>query len=183
MYQKKRLMYQVLAAVAAGGLCFGGTAYAAEATGEAAEKAAETAPFDEYALDDIVVTAERIPTKKMDTPAEISVITAKDIEDNHYNDVTEAIKQVPGVSADKFTTFTNVTINGDDRILVLVDGRRMNDSLKMAAGNTTANLSMLPSTKNIERIEVVRGSGSSFRCSRRCNQYHHQKGVGKQNDY
>lgn len=163
MYQKKRLMYQVLAAVAAGGLCFGGTAYAAEATGEAAEKAAETASVEEYALDDIVVTAERIPTKKMDTPAVVNVVTAQDIEDNHYSDVTEAISHQDGVVIARQADGSDyVTINGEERVLILIDGRRVNSDQGGTWGRSNSSLSMLPTVKNIERIEVVRGGGSAL---------------------
>ena len=168
MYQKKRLMYQVMATITAGGLCFGGTAYAAEAAEEAAveQKAVQqpaTAAIDEYAIDDIVVTAERIPTKKMDTPAVVNVVTAQEIEDNHYNDVSEAISHQDGVSVEKRSDGTDeVTINGDQRVLVLIDGRRVNNDQGVSSGRASASLAMLPSVKNIERIEVVRGGGSAL---------------------
>ena len=165
MYQKKRLMYQVLAAVAAGGLCFGGTAYAAEATGETTEKVAETAPVDEYALDDIVVTAERIPTKKMDIPASVEVVTAETIENNHYNTVAEALSHINGISVQVSGESEDaVRINGDDRIVVLVDGIRMNQNQGNGgvSDNGSVSFKALPGAKNIERIEVVRGAGSAL---------------------
>ena len=50
-----------------------------------------------YTLDQVVVTANREPEKVIDSNADISVVTAKDIEANHYKSVADAVKQVPGV--------------------------------------------------------------------------------------
>ena len=40
---------------------------------------------------DVVVTAERMPSSRMSTPADVTVITAEQIEDNDYSDVAEAL--------------------------------------------------------------------------------------------
>ena len=71
---ENRLAKQVVAAVLLGGVCWGNTAFAATTAG---------ASLDEYTLDDVVVTAERIPTQKMDTPANVEVVTAQEIAANH----------------------------------------------------------------------------------------------------
>lgn len=142
-----------------------GEALAAEPEPAKEAKAAEAAQeqaADSYMLEDIVVTAERIPTKKMDTPANVSVITAEEIEDNHYADVTEALSHINGVVVSRQGSFDNVLLNGDERVVVLVDGRRMNNDQGFATGKQRTDLRMIPSLKNIERIEVIKGGGSTL---------------------
>lgn len=47
--------------------------------------------------DTVVVTATGFEQKIQDAPASISVITKQQIEDKAYRDVTDALKDVPGV--------------------------------------------------------------------------------------
>lgn len=71
-----------------------------------------------YTLDQVVVTANREPEKVIDSNADTSVVTAKDIEANHYKSVADAVKQVPGVviatrGSSSQTYFSDpITING-----------------------------------------------------------------------
>lgn len=125
--------------------------------------AAEDAAMEEFAIDEIVVTAERMPTKLMDTPANISVVTAEDIAANHYNNVPEALTHVNGVVVTNGASNADrtVRINGDERVVVLVDGRRINND-QGSMTRASVNLNMIPSMKNIARIEVVRGGGSAL---------------------
>ena len=120
---EKKLTMQVMAALLAGA-AMGTTAFAAEAENS---NAADTS-VDVYELEDTVVTAERMPTKKLETPANTAVITAKEIEDNHYQSVDEAIGHVNGVSIVRMGggEIQYVRINGDDRVIVMVDGQKVN---------------------------------------------------------
>lgn len=159
----RRLAGAVLMAAVFG--CATGNAYAAEAT-EATE-VAETADaskenIDEYSVSDVVVTAERIPTERMNTPANISVITSKDIEANHYADVAEALSQVNGVTISNQGSFDCITLNGDERVVVMIDGRRLNNDQGFAVGKQGVDLKMIPTLKNIDRIEVVKGGASAL---------------------
>ena len=85
-----------------------------------------------YTLDQVVVTANREPEKVIDSNADISVVTAKDIEANHYKSVADAVKQVPGVviatrGSSSQTYFSDpITINGSTNVVVMVDGMRVN---------------------------------------------------------
>lgn len=145
--------------------CAMGSVYAAEETTAAAEEKAAAAaeePIDEYTLSETVVTAERIPTERMNTPANISVITSKDIEANHYVDVVEALSQVNGVVASHQGGFDGVAINGDERVVVMVDGRRLNNDQILPSGKGRVDLKMIPTLKNIDRIEVVKGGSSAL---------------------
>ena len=46
----------------------------------------------------IFVTANRMENKLVDTPANVAVVTAEEIERRNYQDAIEAIKNVPGVN-------------------------------------------------------------------------------------
>lgn len=59
-------------------LVWGGTAFAQE-------------DLQEFALEDMVVTASRVPTQKVDTPADISVITKEEIADQNYASASDAL--------------------------------------------------------------------------------------------
>uniref|UniRef100_UPI0026EB64A1 TonB-dependent receptor plug domain-containing protein n=1 Tax=Phascolarctobacterium succinatutens TaxID=626940 RepID=UPI0026EB64A1 len=128
----------------------GGTAFAAE-------------DLQEFALDDMVITASRVPTQKVDTPADISVITKEEIADQNYANVSDALRAIPGVnvlgSGAKGSSMgqDKILLNGDERVLVLVDGRRMNLG---SSGNSSAD--WLPPVNAIERIEVLKGGGSAL---------------------
>lgn len=129
---------------------WGGTAFAAE-------------DLQEFALEDMVVTASRVPTQKVDTPADISVITKEEIADQNYASASDALRAIPGVnvlgSGAKGSSMgqDKILLNGDERVLVLVDGRRMNLG---SSGNSSAD--WLPPVNAIERIEVLKGGGSAL---------------------
>lgn len=156
---EKKLTMQVMAALLASA-AMGTTAFAAEAVhGESADVAA-----DVYELEDTVVTAERRPTKKMETPANTTVITAREIEDNHYQSVDEAIGHVNGVSIVRMGggEIQYVRINGDDRVVVMVDGQKLNNDQGSVSGRASVDLNMIPSMDNIQRIEIVKGGSSAL---------------------
>ena len=112
-----------------------------------------------YKLDEVVVTASRIPTPLVDAPANVSIITDKDIEEMGATSITDIFKQEPGV----FTTNLlnnpkqlQVDIRGSgetapSNVLFLIDGRRIN-SIDMSG----ADLSQI-SLEMIERVEIYRG--------------------------
>lgn len=129
---------------------WGGTAFAQE-------------DLQEFALEDMVITASRVPTQKVDTPADISVITKEEIADQNYASASDALRAIPGVnvlgSGAKGSSMgqDKILLNGDERVLVLVDGRRMNLG---SSGNSSAD--WLPPVNAIERIEVLKGGGSAL---------------------
>ncbi|SHK88610.1 vitamin B12 transporter [Selenomonas ruminantium] len=146
---QKKLTNRILTALAVGTLCFGTAVCQAETVSED--------------LGDVVVTAERMPSQRMSTPADMTVITAKQIEANHYQTVGEALANVNGVVVTNGNANgdSEVVINGDQRVVVLVDGQRLNND-QGSMTRASVSLGMLPSVKNIERIEVVKGAGSAL---------------------
>ena len=125
----------------------------------------EAADMPVYTLDGIVVTASRVPEKKIDSNADVSVVTAKEIEEKHYDDVSEAVRHVPGVnisnyggSSQNYST-NGIYINGSPNVVVMVDGVRKN--INGITGNV-ANLGDLVNMDSIDHIEVLKGSASTL---------------------
>ena len=152
---KKKLVVACFLAVA-NMVCIGG-AQASETNGQNDE-------LQSYSLDEFVVTANRTENKLVDTPANVSVINAEQIESRHYQDVAEALKDVPGVNVmDSGFGAANkiVRLNGDDRVLVLVDGKRMNVDMGIT-GKAGFDFNMAPDVSMIDHIEIVKGHGGAL---------------------
>lgn len=130
---------------------WGGTAFAAE-------------DLQEFALDDMVITATRTESKMVDVPVNTTVISAEKIADRHYLDVADVLKDVPG--ANVLDTGVGayekkVVLNGDERVLVLVDGKRVNIDMGTMS-RASYDLNQMPDVSLIERIEVVKGHGGAL---------------------
>ena len=151
MRKMKSLRNAVMLSMLATSVVWGGTAFA---------NAADVQEFD---LDTMVVTASRVETARVDTPAAISVITEEEMADQNYANISDALRNVPGVnvlgSGAKGSSMgqDKILINGDERVLVLVDGRRTNLG---SSGNSSAD--WLPPVNAIERVEVLKGGGSAL---------------------
>ena len=139
-----------------------------------------------YNLDEIVVEDARdrfgnIITEQSyyRTGGDGNVITRKEIEEHHYATATEAIKRMPGVRISSpgyrggeygMNGYMNstVSINGDDRVIVCIDGRRVDNAASglfseygYDSSKALVNLDQITSIDNIEKIEVIKGPGAS----------------------
>lgn len=125
----------------------------------------EASDMPVYTLEGVVVTASRVPEKKIDSNADVSVVTAKEIEEKHYDDVSEAVKHVPGVTissqgaSSQVGMSSQIYINGSKNVVVLVDGMRRNTN-----GNSlcTADIGDMVNMDSIDHIEVLKGSASTL---------------------
>lgn len=154
MKTMKSLRSAVMLSVLATSVVWGGTAFA-----DAADD------VQEFDLDAMVVTATRTETKAVDVPANVSVVTAEKIESRHYQNVAEALKDVPGASVIDTGVGASekvVVLNGDERVLVLVDGKRVNFDMGTSTGRASYDLNQLPDVSIIDRIEVVKGHGGAL---------------------
>lgn len=130
---------------------WGGTVFAAE-------------DLQEFALDDMVVTATRTESKMVDVPVNTTVISAEKIADRHYLDVADALKDVPGatvIDSGEGADEKKIILNGDERVLVLVNGRRVNFDVGTMS-RASYDLNQIPDVSLIERIEVVKGHGGAL---------------------
>ena len=118
---------------------------------------AETEP-EQVKLEDLVVTATR-EVRVMDTPASISVITARDLEVMGYKNIGEALVRLPGVyddgAASYYLSVRGTRSSSSGGPLVLLDG--VPQDLGKSGYN---NIETIP-VSDIERIEVLRSPGST----------------------
>ena len=105
--------------------------------------------------EDYIFTAERIPTNRWDTPTNIHIITAQEIEENHYHSVLEAVQHVNGI-----VIGVGTQMNGTNRVLMLVDGKRWLDPQNST--NDAKSMAYIPTMDMIERIEIIKGGNSAL---------------------
>lgn len=113
----------------------------------------------------LVVTATGFEQKIQDAPASISVISKQQIEDKAYRDITDALKDVPGVVVTGGGSSSDISIRGmsSQYTLFLVDGRRVSTrGTRPNSDNAGIEQGWLPPLESIERIEVIRGPMSSL---------------------
>lgn len=132
-------------------LVWGGTAFAHE-------------DLQEFALEDMVVTATRTESKMVDIPVNATVISAEKIADRHYLDVADVLKDVPGATVMDTGVGAyekKIVLNGDERVLILVDGKRVNIDMGTMS-RASYDLNQMPDVSLIERVEVVKGHGGAL---------------------
>ena len=126
----------------------------------AASVSAEEA-MQSYTLDDIVVTASRSETAISDVPADVTLISEEQIERGNYKSVSDALKGANiNVVQKGFAAYP--VINGDSRVLVMVDGKKVNWDHLLVSGDTNAVDVDQIAIGDVERIEIVRGLNSSL---------------------
>ena len=127
--------------------------------------AVEPAPATVSSNQEILVTATRTEQGIREVPSSVEVIDSEVIEAANAANVEDLLKTTVGVDmqgggfpgeATKINMRGMSTGYQSERVLVLVDGRRINDQYQ---GNT--EFAMLP-IDNVERIEILRGPASAL---------------------
>ncbi|MFL5159409.1 MAG: TonB-dependent receptor plug domain-containing protein, partial [Microvirga sp.] len=77
-------------------------------------------------LDQVVVTAAGFEQTVRDAPASISVITREELEKGSFRDLTDALREVQGVTVTGVANEKDIFIRGlpGTYTLILVDGKR-----------------------------------------------------------
>lgn len=116
---------------------------------------------ENFVLDEMVVSATRSEKKLLDTAASVSVITDKDLNKMHINNLDEAFVKIPGVYVGRLSGIGSTTsqtvmrgVNAANSVAVLVDGVQVNDSY-----NGSVTWSAIP-VDMVKRVEVLRGPAS-----------------------
>ena len=115
-------------------------------------------------LSKVVVTAGGFEQDVKDAPASISIVSHQDLEQAPFRDVTDAIKNVPGVVVTGGGASQDISIRGmgSQYTLMLVDGKRQNSrQTRPNSDGSGIEQGWVPPLSAIERIEVVRGPMSS----------------------
>jgi vitamin B12 transporter len=115
----------------------------------------------EAEAEQVVVSATRFDIPLDQSPASVSVISSEDLEQKQIERVSDALREVPGLSVVQTGTagqLTSVFIRGlrSEHTQVLLDGIPINQGLQGAFN--FADLT----TEDIDRIEVVRGPQSTL---------------------
>jgi iron complex outermembrane recepter protein len=111
-----------------------------------------------------VTTASRRTTSLADTAAAVTVLTDQDIQRSGATHVAQTLRSVPGLNVAQINAsewaISSRGFNGrfSNKLLVMVDGRSMYTPL--LAGVYWDIIS--PMLEDLDRIEVVRGSGASL---------------------
>ncbi|WP_127472532.1 ligand-gated channel protein [Acinetobacter colistiniresistens] len=120
---------------------------------------------DAVQLDKIVVTASGFEQDIKKAAASISVLTQEQINKKAYRDVTDALKDVPGVVVTGGGSSSDISIRGmgSAYTVILVDGKKVNSrSVRPNSDNSGIEQGWLPNIGAIERIEVIRGPMSGL---------------------
>jgi vitamin B12 transporter len=125
------------------------------------QEASPTPSPGEAEAQQVVVSATRFDIPLDQSPASVSVISSEDIEQKQIERVSDALREVPGLSVVQTGTagqLTSVFIRGlrSEHTQVLLDGIPINQGLQGAFN--FADLT----TEDIDRIEVVRGPQSTL---------------------
>lgn len=127
-------------------------------------QSAETSATDSLELDNIVITASKIPQARRETTKPVQIIDRAEIEKNAGRDLSQILNQQSGIRVnDSFGAPSNGRIlymqgAAATNTLILIDGLAINDP---SGTGGLFDLRLL-STDNIERIEIIKGSQSTL---------------------
>jgi outer membrane receptor for ferrienterochelin and colicins len=143
-------------------------AFAIPSTGRAQTPAPDPATMTiEQLLEvELVSTASKFAQKATQAPASVTVVTAQQIRDFGYRTLADVLSGVRGFYTTYDRNYAYVGVRGfarpgdyNTRVLLLVDGHRLNEPIyDMAPIGTDFPVDV----SLIERIEVIRGPGSSL---------------------
>jgi outer membrane receptor for ferrienterochelin and colicin len=111
------------------------------------------------AVEDLVVTVERAPTRASDASAPVRTVSRAELERRAAGDLTTVLRDVPGVQVDPVVSSgAGITLQGlgSDRVLILLDGAPISGRI----GGEFDLTRISPS--QIERIEIVEGPQSTL---------------------
>lgn len=109
----------------------------------------------------VTVTAERTQVTSIETAKPITVVGREEIEQKGINTIGDVFRTLPGTSTVNEGAFqVRPRIRGleSNRVLILVDGERLNNS-RTSTGQSGVETGLVE-TSQIESVEIVRGSGS-----------------------
>lgn len=114
-------------------------------------------------FDTLVVTGTRTEEPVSKVPANMSVVTGKELQDRHVTNMEEALRTVPGVYQQVFApagyeSSNAIRINGSNNVQYLVDGL----SMTMPNIGYFTPVQTFQNIDNVDRVEVLKGAASSL---------------------
>ncbi|HTZ17286.1 MAG TPA: TonB-dependent receptor plug domain-containing protein, partial [Dissulfurispiraceae bacterium] len=113
-----------------------------------------------------VYGASRYEQKVTEAPSSVSIITADDIKKYGYRTLADILRSVRSFQITNDRNYSYIGVRGfgrtgdyNSRILLLVDGHRINDNIYNQA---LVGEDFIIDIDLIERVEIIRGPGSSL---------------------
>ncbi|MGL5108358.1 MAG: TonB-dependent receptor domain-containing protein [Vibrio ordalii] len=115
-------------------------------------------------METLVVTASGYDKVVTEAPASISVIDRERLDSRSYKDLTDALKDLPGVVITGGGSRQEISLRGmpSEYTVILVDGRKQSGRETQVSSGGGFEQDWLPPLNAIERIEVVRGPMSTL---------------------
>jgi iron complex outermembrane receptor protein len=109
---------------------------------------------------EVVITASKYEQKISEIPVSINLINSLDLKRKNITNFDDALRYVPGVNV----TYDQVSIRGSNgysrgagsRVMILFDG------IPLFSGDTGEIIFQIIPIHEIERVEIVKGSGSAL---------------------
>ena len=116
---------------------------------------------DSIQIDQVIVSATRIPTESYKTGRSISIISADELRELPVTTVDEMLRYLPGInlnSRNDFGVQSDIGIRGStfSQVLILVDNVRVNDPLTAHFNNNIP----IPLSE-IAQVEIIRGPAAA----------------------
>jgi len=117
-----------------------------------------------YSIDEVIISGKRIEMNPIDIGRSLSILTQEEINNSVYNNLGELLAHQGGINlignCQNPGALQRIYMRGtnSNQSLVLIDGIRITDP---ASVENTIDLSEV-SLSNIQRIEIVRGSHSTY---------------------
>lgn len=113
-----------------------------------------------------VYGASKFEQKVTQAPSSVSIVTSQDIKKNGYRTLADILRSVSGFYVTYDRNYDYIGVRGfgrpgdyNSRILLLIDGHRTNDNIYNQA---TVGTDAILDVDLIERVEIIRGPGSSL---------------------
>ena len=136
---------------------------AAFANAETANKNETTAEIAKSTyLNEVVVTGSKKQAKLINTPASISILTAKNIKEQGHKSLVDALRNIPGMNISRSSSSTYINIRGQrssmsEGPIIYIDGVK---AMYGKGGSNNHKLDDIPATV-IDRIEVIKAPPAS----------------------
>jgi iron complex outermembrane receptor protein len=139
----------------------------------ATAQASQPAPLKDQSLEQLlslevasVVGAAKHEQRVTEAPSSVTVVTAADIRTFGWRTLADVLRSVRGLYTTYDRNYTFLGVRGfgrptdyNNRVLLMLDGHRLNDNIYDAVGIGTEGVIDLDL---VDRIEVIRGPGSAL---------------------
>src|SRR6266404_6214709 len=156
------------------GACFCLLILALPAMNWAAENPTATKPSDPTEIDfaefikmeiPVVEAASKYKQKITEAPSSVTILTSEEVKRYGHRTLADVLQSVPGLYITYDRNYSFLGVRGfnlgdnNNRVLLLVDGHRLNNSLSDSAYLGTE---FILDVDLIDRVEIIRGPGSSL---------------------